>query len=68
MDAAGWAGVDIEKFPNLKAWDERMEARPGVDKGKNVPDRYKMKEMLKNPEEQKRLAEAARKWIVPDKK
>ena len=45
-----------------------MEARPGVDKGKNVPDRYKMKEMLKNPEEQKRLAEAARKWIVPDKK
>src|SRR5690606_4036911 len=33
--ARGWErqGQDIEQFPNLKAWIERMEARPGVQRG-----------------------------------
>jgi len=35
------AGVDIDEFPALKAWDERMLARPGVEKGRHVPDPIK---------------------------
>ncbi len=33
--ARGWErqGQDIEQFPHLKAWIERMEARPGVQRG-----------------------------------
>lgn len=34
VTAAGWAGVDIEEFPHLKAWEERMLERPGVEKGR----------------------------------
>ena len=48
--AAGWAGVDIDEFPTLKKWEERMWARPAVQKGANVPEPYKMKELLKDKE------------------
>jgi hypothetical protein len=41
--AAFWAGVDINEFPALKAWDDRMLARPAVEKGRHVPDPHKMK-------------------------
>ncbi|KAK5004079.1 hypothetical protein LTR28_009369 [Elasticomyces elasticus] len=35
--AAFWAGIDIEEFPTLKAWEDRMYARPGVEKGTTHP-------------------------------
>lgn len=35
---AGWAGIPLDKFPKLKAWMERIEARPAVQKGLLVPD------------------------------
>src|ERR1700728_4626452 len=38
VTAAFWAGVDIDEFPALKAWEERMLARPGVENGRHVPD------------------------------
>jgi glutathione S-transferase len=30
---AGWAGVDIEEFPNVKKWEEMLYSRPAVKKG-----------------------------------
>ncbi len=33
----GWAGVDIEDLPNLRAWIERVGARPAVQAGRAVP-------------------------------
>ena len=63
VTAAGWAGVDIEEFPHLKAWDERMLARPGVEKGRHVPDRHRIKEMLKDKEATERHAAESAKWI-----
>jgi glutathione S-transferase len=47
--AAGWAGVDIEEFPALKAWEERMGQRPGVAKGQDVPEPFTIKERQKDP-------------------
>ncbi len=35
------AGVDIERFPNLKAWLDRVGERPAVQKGANIPERMK---------------------------
>ncbi|KAL1591340.1 hypothetical protein SLS60_012084 [Paraconiothyrium brasiliense] len=34
---APWAGIELEGFPRLKAWAERIEAREGVKKGLGVP-------------------------------
>ena len=33
----GWAGVDVDDLPHLRAWMERIEARPAVQRGLAVP-------------------------------
>ena len=63
VTGAGWAGIDIDEFPALKAWDERMLARPGVEKGRHVPDRHTIKDLLKDPVQMKEQAEHARAWV-----
>ncbi|EME87886.1 uncharacterized protein MYCFIDRAFT_54955 [Pseudocercospora fijiensis CIRAD86] len=63
ISAAGWAGIDIEPFPHLKAWEERMWARPAVKKGANVPDPYRMKELLADKEAMEKHAAESQKWI-----
>ena len=61
--SAGWAGVNIDEFPALKAWEERMTARPGVEKGRHVPDPHTIKELLKDKAKMEKHAAASRKWV-----
>jgi glutathione S-transferase len=61
--AAFWAGVEIDEFPALKSWVERMYERPGVEKGRNVPDPHKMRELSKDQEKMKREAEKTKAWV-----
>ncbi|KAK5122205.1 hypothetical protein LTR85_004115 [Meristemomyces frigidus] len=63
VSAAGWAGINIDDFPALKAWEDRMWARPAVQKGANVPDPYKMKELLADKERMERHAAQSREWV-----
>ncbi|EMD00376.1 hypothetical protein BAUCODRAFT_28726 [Baudoinia panamericana UAMH 10762] len=63
ISAAGWAGVNIDDFPALKAWEERMWSRPAVQKGANVPDPYKMKELLQDKERMEKHAAQSRAWV-----
>ncbi|KAK7531558.1 glutathione S-transferase GstA [Phyllosticta citribraziliensis] len=63
VSASLWCGVDVNEFPALKAWEDRMAARPGVEKGRNVPDQDKMKELLKDPAKVEAQAAQARKWV-----
>lgn len=61
--SAGWAGIDIDEFPALKAWEDRMAARPGVEKGRHVPDPHTIKDLLKDKAKMEEKAADARKWI-----
>ena len=61
--SAGWAGVDIEEFPHLKAWEERMAQREGVEKGRHVPSPHRIKDLLKDKAAMEKQAAAARDWI-----
>jgi glutathione S-transferase len=61
--SAGWAGIDIDEFPSLKAWEERMTARPGVDKGRHVPDPHTIKELLKDKAKMEEHAAKSRAWV-----
>ena len=45
-----WAGVDVTRFTRLKDWLDRINARPAVQKGVNVPEPFVMKEKLKTKE------------------
>lgn len=40
-----------------------MYERPGVQKGKDVPEPNKMRELQKDPEQMKKQAESAKKWV-----
>ncbi len=35
-----WSGVELADYPTLKAWEERVLARPAVEKGRHVPDKH----------------------------
>lgn len=61
--AAGWAGVDINEFPKVKEWEERMEKREGFEKGRHVPDRHNIKERMKDEKSMKEMEESSRAWV-----
>jgi glutathione S-transferase len=61
---AGWAGVDIEEYPLLKAWRDRMMENPAVRKGNDVPEPSKILELLKDPEKVEDYAKHLRGWIM----
>lgn len=62
INSAFWAGVDIDEFPALKAWKARMDARPAVQKGKDVPTPNRMSELAKDPQKMKEHAERSKAW------
>ncbi|KAF2104469.1 glutathione S-transferase II [Rhizodiscina lignyota] len=37
VNGCGLAGINLEQFPNVYAWWERVRARPAVEKGLSVP-------------------------------
>ena len=61
---AGWAGVDIEEFPNVKKWEEMISARPGVKKGSNVPKQLKIKERMADKKGLEAYQKKASEWIM----
>lgn len=64
VEAAGWPGIDINEFPELKAWEERMASRPGVLKGRDVPEPGKLRDIIKQgPEAIEKAAAESRAWV-----
>ena len=61
---AGWAGVNIDEFPNVKAWEEKLTARPAFGKGMNIPKNLTVKDKLKDPKEAEAYAKKASGWIM----
>ena len=60
-----WSGIDISPFTHLKAWVDRMLQRPGVEKGRNVPEPHLAFEREKLSEEElEAKAAKAREWII----
>lgn len=62
--AAGWAGVEIDDFPKLKEWEERLGEREAFKKGRNVPPTEKdIKELAKDAEKAEEEARKSRDWV-----
>ncbi len=51
-----WSGIDIEPFPNVKRWLDIIRARPGAERGINVP----VPLPAMSAEDEKKFAENAR--------
>jgi glutathione S-transferase len=61
--SAGWAGIEINDFPTLKAWEERMEKRPGVAKGQDIPVPFELKRVLRDKKKTEEHAASSRAWV-----
>ncbi|KAK7749797.1 Glutathione S-transferase 2 [Cytospora paraplurivora] len=62
--SAKWSGVDIDEFPALKKWVEKLLERPGFEKGRHVPKPHKAFELAKASEEEiEKTAAASRAWV-----
>lgn len=58
------ARVDIEEFPNVKAWLFRLLERPGFERGRNIPTKHAAFEWAKLSEEELDAMSAGSKaWI-----
>jgi len=66
--AGPYAGVEHEGLPNLQAWLKRIESRPAVQKGLNVPDENKIMKAIHDPELMKQMVEEAQGMMVSTKK
>jgi glutathione S-transferase len=63
VTSADWSGVDLGEFPNLKAWDDRMLARPAVEKGRHVPSRHHLKDIANDEKETAKYASEVSGWV-----
>ncbi|KAL8937569.1 MAG: hypothetical protein Q9216_004366 [Gyalolechia sp. 2 TL-2023] len=62
---AEWAGIDVTQFPHLSQWVDRINDRPAVKRGLDVPDSFTtLKEKLKSKEAQEEYAKQASQWVL----
>ncbi|KAL5606842.1 hypothetical protein BROUX41_003219 [Berkeleyomyces rouxiae] len=61
VGAHAWAGLSLAEFPKVSEWLERMEKRPGVIAGWNVPT--PRRKMDATAEEMDTQAKEAREWV-----
>lgn len=59
--SAGWAGVDINEFPNVKKWEEKLWEREALSKGRDVPTKHRGRSAITRDEEAEKKA---REWIL----
>jgi glutathione S-transferase len=60
---AGWSGVDLAPYPHVRAWEERMRARPAIAKARNIPDPYAYNELAKDKAATEKFTAPGRKWF-----
>ena len=61
------AGIALDGMPNLQAWLARIEARPAVQRGLDVPEPNRTKEFLADPGKAAAAVEDVRKMSVSAK-
>jgi len=64
VHSAHWAGIEIEEFPHLMAWEERMGKRPAFDKGRNIPDKDRQAEFKNDKAAAEEYAKKSSKWVM----
>ncbi|KAI4188095.1 MAG: hypothetical protein L6R41_002346 [Letrouitia leprolyta] len=61
---AEWAGIDVKQFKLLSQWVDRINDRPAVQRGLNVPEPFTMKEKMKNKDFAEEFAKKHSQWVM----
>lgn len=59
-----WAGVDTKPFPELEKWAEAINKRPAIEKGVNIPDEFKMRQVMASKEKSEAYAKESSAWVM----
>ncbi|KAI4729284.1 glutathione S-transferase GstA [Aureobasidium sp. EXF-10728] len=59
-----WAGIETKPFPEIERWLDAINARPAVQKGVNIPDEFKLKEIMSSKEKSEEHANKASAWVM----
>ncbi|KAF4554205.1 Glutathione S-transferase-like protein 19 [Elsinoe fawcettii] len=59
-----WAGVEIDNFPKIQEWKERIEQRDATEKGLNVPDKFELREAMRSKEGEEAYAKHHSGWVM----
>ncbi|PNS14626.1 hypothetical protein CAC42_1648 [Sphaceloma murrayae] len=63
-----WAGISLDKFPNVQKWKAAIEARPATEKGVNIPDKFELREAMKTKEGEEDYAKHHSNWVMQGQK
>ena len=61
------AGIEIDDLPHLQAWMKRIEQRPAVQKGLDVPSKNPIKELMQDPQKQQKAIDDAKSSMISHK-
>ncbi|KAL3419702.1 Disulfide-bond oxidoreductase YfcG 2 [Phlyctema vagabunda] len=61
---AEWAGVDVSEFRETSDWLARINKRDAVQRGLDVPEKFKLKEMLKTKDGEKEFEKYHSSWVM----
>jgi len=62
-----WAGIELDEFPILKAWQKKLEERPALVKGRDVPEVSKILELRGDKEKMDAYAKESSAWVMKGK-
>ncbi|KAK2605012.1 hypothetical protein N8I77_007892 [Diaporthe amygdali] len=63
-----WAGLSLGAFSRIQKWKEAIEARPGTEKGLNVPEKFELREAMKTKEGEDEYAKHHSNWVMQGQK
>ena len=61
---AEWAGVDMTQFRLLKEWLDRINARPAIQRGLDVPEPFEMKNKMQTKAGEEEYQRMHAGWIM----
>ena len=61
---AEWAGVDVTQFKLLKEWLDRINARPAIQRGLDIPEPFEMKKKMQTKEGEEQYQEMHAGWVM----
>ncbi|TAQ85373.1 hypothetical protein B7494_g6304 [Chlorociboria aeruginascens] len=61
---AEWAGIVVEEFQEVKGWVDRINERPAVKRGLDVPEPFTMKEKMKTKEGEDEYQKYHSNWVM----
>lgn len=59
-----WAGIETKPFPEIEKWMNTINERPAVQKGVNIPDKFRLKEMMSSKDKEEQYAKEASAWVM----